>query len=319
MIKNVVAIGGGTGSHIVLKSLKDQNISLSAIVSMADSGGSTGKLREELNVLPPGDVRQCLLALSDTSVLWRDLINYRFEEGSMKGHNFGNLLLSALEKVTGNFEVAVEEMQRLLQVKGCVIPVTTSSVQLKMMLQDNSILHGEKQVYLSEKIDQGYQEIFLEPGAIANPNALEAIDKADVIILGPGGLYTSLIPNLLIKEITEGLKKSKAKKIFIVNLINKKGQTTSFTVQDHIDEIVRFIGEDVFDYVLVNNEIPLNSATYEKEGTFIKNDLVDNRVIACDLLGDLPEISGVDIMQRSIARHDAKKLEKQLVRLVNNI
>src|SRR5690606_4195849 len=147
-MKKVVVMGGGTGNFTVLRGLKNHNVDLSAIVSMADDGGSTGILRDELGVLPPGDVRQCLVALSDSSRLMRSLMNYRFENGGLGGHNFGNLFLSALEKVTGSFERAVEEMGRILYIKGKVIPVTTHQVRLKMVLKDNTLLEGEKEIYL---------------------------------------------------------------------------------------------------------------------------------------------------------------------------
>src|SRR5476651_2625236 len=207
--KRVVTIGGGTGSFTMLNAFKEYFYNLTAIVNMADSGGSTGILRDELGVLPPGDVRQCLVALSNSSRLMRSLMNYRFENGGLEGHSFGNLLLSALEKVTGSFEKAVEEMGRILFIKGKVIPVTTHQVRLKMILNNRKILEGEGQIYLSEEIDQGYKSIFLEPYPKANPHAVDEILQADVVVMGPGGLHTSLIPNLLVDGISEALLQSK--------------------------------------------------------------------------------------------------------------
>ncbi|NGX31823.1 MAG: Gluconeogenesis factor, partial [Chlamydiae bacterium] len=162
-MKKVVVIGGGTGNFVVLKGLKKYDVSLSAVVSMADDGGSTGILRDELGVLPPGDVRQCLVALSDSSLLMRSLMNYRFENGGLGGHSFGNLLLSALEKVTGSFEQAIEEVGRILFIKGKVIPVTTHLTRLKMLLKNNTLLDGEKEVFVSQELEQGYRDIYLEP------------------------------------------------------------------------------------------------------------------------------------------------------------
>src|SRR6185295_2942455 len=161
-VKKVVVIGGGTGNFVVLRGLKKYPLDLTAIVSMADDGGSTGILRDELGVLPPGDVRQCLVALSNSSSMMRSLMNYRFEQGGLGGHSFGNLLLSALEKVTGSFEKAVDEVGRILSIKGKVIPVTTHQVRLKMVLTNRTVLEGEREVYLSQDIDQGYKSIFLE-------------------------------------------------------------------------------------------------------------------------------------------------------------
>src|SRR5271154_7496815 len=193
-MKKIVVIGGGTGNFAVLQGLKDYELDISAIVSMADDGGSTGILRDELGVLPPGDVRQCLVALSNSSRLMRSLMNYRFENGGLGGHSFGNLLLSALEKVTGSFEKAVEEAGKILYIKGKVIPVTTHQVRLKMLLNDRKVLEGEKEVYLSKEIDRGYKSIYLEPYPKANPHAIDEIINADMIVIGPGGLHTSIIP-----------------------------------------------------------------------------------------------------------------------------
>src|SRR5579872_1577986 len=187
--KKIVVIGGGTGNFVVLKGLKKYPLDLTAIVSMADDGGSTGILRDELGVLPPGDVRQCLVALSNSSRLMRSLMNYRFENGGLGGHSFGNLLLSALEKVTGSFEKAVEEVGKILSIRGKVIPVTTHQVRLKMILDSRKILEGEKEIYLSHEIDQGYKSIYLEPYPKANPRAIEEIINSDLTVVGPGGLH----------------------------------------------------------------------------------------------------------------------------------
>lgn len=230
-MKKIVTIGGGTGNFTVLRGLKRYDIDISAIVSMADDGGSTGILRDELGVLPPGDVRQCLVALSDSSRLMRSLMNYRFEQGGLGGHSFGNLLLSALEKVTGSFEKAVEEVGKILFIKGKVIPVTTHQVRLKMILRNCKILEGEREIYLSQEIENGYSSIYLEPYPKANPHAIAEMKNADLIVVGPGGLHTSLIPNLLVEGFSEALRQSDAKKVFIANLMNRKGQTTGFKVR----------------------------------------------------------------------------------------
>ena len=314
-MKRVVVIGGGTGNFAVLRGLKKFPLALSAIVSMADDGGSTGILRDELGVLPPGDVRQCLVALSDSSGLMRSLVNYRFENGGLGGHSFGNLLLSALEKVTGSFEKAVEEMGRILVIKGKVIPVTTHQVRLKMILNNRKVLEGEKEIYLSQEIDQGYRSIYLEPFPEANPHALEEIKNADYIVLGPGGLHTSLIPNLLVEGVSDALLQSNGKKIFVVNLMNRKGQTTGFKVSDYLKEMVQFIGEDIFDFILVNNQSPPKDLldVYSEEGTLVENDLDDARVIEAPLLGDLKEGPPKDLIKRNLIRHDPDKLAKVLI------
>ncbi|MDR2539979.1 MAG: YvcK family protein [Chlamydiales bacterium] len=320
-MKKVVVIGGGTGNFSVLRGLKDYPVNLSAIVSMADDGGSTGILRDELGVLPPGDVRQCLIALSNSSNMMRSLMNYRFENGGLEGHSFGNLLLSALEKVTGSFEKAVEEMGKILFIKGKVIPVTTHQVRLKMLLSNRKLLEGEREVYLSHEIDQGYKSIYLEPFPKANPLAIDEIMNADVIILGPGGLHTSLIPNLLVEGLSAALCTSTAKKAFVVNLMNRKGQTTGFKVSDYLEEIVRFIGKDIFDYILVNNESPPQELieVYSDEGQIVENDLKDARIIASSLLGGPKEIPKKDLLKRNLIRHDSKKLAQELIKIVNDL
>lgn len=324
-MKKVVVIGGGTGNFVVLRGLKQYNLDLSAIVSMADDGGSTGILRDELGVLPPGDVRQCLVALSDSSRLMRSLMNYRFENGGLQGHSFGNLLLSALEKVTGSFEKAVEEAGKILSIKGKVIPVTTHETRLKMILKSGKTLEGEGQIYISQEIEQGYSSIYLEPFAKADAHAIDEIMNADIVILGPGGLYTSLIPNLLAEGIPKALRDTQAKKIFVVNLMNKKGQTTHFKVSDHLRELQRFIGKDIFDFILVNDGKPAAELIrlYAEEGTLVENDLIsDLRVIASPLLENgKARYAGSDALaqHRTFIRHDAKKLAQELMHIVDNI
>lgn len=321
-MKKIVVIGGGTGNFTVLRGLKNYPVDLSAVVSMADDGGSTGILRDELGVLPPGDVRQCLVALSNSSSMMRSLMNYRFEQGGLEGHSFGNLFLSALEKVTGSFEKAVEEVGRILAIKGKVIPVTIHQVRLKMILSNRHVLEGEREIYLSQEIDHGYQSIFLEPYAKANPRAIDEIVNADLIVLGPGGLHTSLIPNLLVEGVSEALLRSHAKKVFVVNLMNRKGQTTGFTVRSYLKELTQFIGTDIFDYIIVNNQCPAPHLIerYAEEGELIFNDMQeDERVIAVPLLGEFREGVRRDLMKRSLIRHDPKKLAQELIKIVNNL
>lgn len=320
-MKKVVVIGGGTGNFSVLRGLKNHDLDITAIVSMADDGGSTGILRDELGVLPPGDVRQCLVALSNSSLLMRSLMNYRFENGNLGGHSFGNILLSALEKVTGSFEKAVEEMGRILYIRGKVLPVTTHQTRLKMILNNRKVLEGEGEIYLSQEIENGYKSIYLEPYPEANPEALTAIAEADLIVLGPGGLHTSLIPNLLVGGVSEAICESKAKKAFVSNLMNRKGQTTHYKLSDYIKEITQFLGEDVFDYVIVNVQMPSKDLidVYAEEGQLVENDLDEKRVIRAELLGELLEKPKKDLIKRNLIRHDPKKLAQELIRIVNHI
>ena len=319
--KKVVVVGGGTGNFVVLRGLKYYPLELSAIVSMADDGGSTGILRDELGVLPPGDVRQCLVALSNSSRLMRSLMNYRFENGGLGGHSFGNLLLSALEKVTGSFERAVEEAGKILYIKGKVIPVTTHQVRLKMVLNNRKILEGEKEIYLSQEIDQGYKTIYLEPFPKVNPRVLEELNTADLVVIGPGGFYTSLIPNLLVDGMCQAIRECPAKKVFIVNLMNRKGQTTGFKTSHYIQEMNRFLGLDVFDYILINSQKPPKELidVYAAEGDLVENDMEEKRVIFADLLGRLSEPHSKDFIKRNLIRHDSKKLALELVKIVDHL
>jgi len=319
--KKVVVIGGGTGNFVVLRGLKKYPLDLTAIVSMADDGGSTGILRDELGVLPPGDVRQCLVALSNSSRLMRSLMNYRFENGGLGGHSFGNLLLSALEKVTGSFEKAVEEAGKILYIKGKVIPVTTHQVRLKMVLNNRKILEGEREVYLSQEIDQGYQTIYLEPDPKVNPRVLEEIRSADLLVIGPGGLHTSLIPNLLVEGVSEAIRQSDAKKVFVPNLMNRKGQTTNFKTSHYVNELSRFIGHDVFDHILINQKAPPKALVdvYAAEGNAVENDLDDGRVIFADMLGAVAEAPKRDLLKRNLIRHDSQKLAQELMKIVDHL
>ncbi len=322
-MKKIVTIGGGTGNFTVLRGIKNYDVDISAIVSMADDGGSTGILRDELGVLPPGDVRQCLVALSDSSRLMRSLMNYRFEQGGLGGHSFGNLLLSALEKVTGSFEKAVEEVGKILFIKGKVIPVTTHLVRLKMILKNCHVLEGEREIYLSQDIEKGYSSIYLEPYPKANPHAINEIMNADLIVVGPGGLHTSLIPNFLVEGVSDALRQSDAKKVFVVNLMNRRGQTSKYKVSDYMAEMERFIGEDVFDYILVNNQNPPKELIelYAEEGDLVINDVKDDRIRAAALLGELKRNLGTkkDLIKRSLIRHDSKKLAQELMNIVNHL
>lgn len=321
-MKKIVVIGGGTGNFVVLSGLKNYPVDLSAIVSMADDGGSTGVLRDELGVLPPGDVRQCLVALSDSSRLMRSLMNYRFENGGLEGHSFGNILLSALEKVTGSFEKAVDEVGRILSIRGKVIPVTTHQVRLRMILNNGKLLEGEGEIYVSQELDKGFQSIYLEPFPEVNRRAIDEIMNADLVVLGPGGLYTSLIPNLLINGVSKALRETKAKKIFIVNLMNRYGQTTGFGVGRHLKEIRRFTGADIFDYILVNNEKPAAELLkrYEDEAEMVENDLKnDSRIILANLLdAQKTEYAKTDTLSsfRAFIRHDPQKVAQELMRIV---
>jgi uncharacterized cofD-like protein len=328
--RKIAVIGGGTGSFTLLSALKDYTTQLAAIVNMVDDGGSTGVLRDELGALPPGDIRQCLVALSGSPKV-RDLFNYRFEEGTFQGHSFGNILLTALEKVTGNFSEAVETASEILRVNGTVIPATLDNVRLKLEWPEvSTVLQGERIIdadYFSH--DPRKATISLTPPATANPQALAAIRDADLIIIAPGDLYTSLGPLLVIDGIGEALKESSAVKIYVSNLVTKKGQTEGFSVTDHADEIERFAGTQFLDYVLYNKQQPGDelAARYEQEEAYLVD--VDHEnlshkhylAVGGSFLGLVAEQEKSDILPvtRSLIRHDPGAVANAIIELFDGV
>lgn len=328
MKKRIVTIGGGTGSFTILSGLKKyEDISISAIVSMADDGGSTGRLRDELGVLPPGDVRQCLVALSQESQAVRDLFNYRFEKGELKGHAAGNIFLSALEKKSGSFSDGLEIAMKIINIKGKVIPVTNDSVDLQMNLKDGTHLKGEDEINHNHAIQKiGLEDVFLSPKAKLNSKAERAIQKAHVIVIGPGNHYCSIIANLLVQGMGKALRNSKAKVVYITNLVSKKGHTNGFTLDDYVDSINKFIGAERIDYVIYNSQKPseLLEKKYKLRGeTVIRFDKAERKkrnytVITSHLLGKTMQYSKADKIasSRSLIRHDSVKLAK-LIRYIS--
>lgn len=327
-LRNVVTIGGGTGSFVLLSGLKKYPINLSAIVSMADDGGSTGALRDELGVLPPGDIRQCLVALSDSSKELRVLMNYRFEKGGLKGHSFGNILLSALEKINGSFSKGIAEASKILNVRGRVIPVTDQDTNLFIELENGEILKGENQINHSFEIEKtGVKKIYLFPSAKANQEAVEKILEADLIVIGPGNHYCSIVPNFLVKGIPEAIIKSKAKVVYNCNLVNKRGHTEKFSLQDYVKSINGYIGRERVDFVTFNTRNPglkLIKKYEHKKEFLIKSNSVNNsrknyKIIQADILSqDKPDYAKADILakQRAFIRHDSDKLAKILMMIL---
>lgn len=256
-IKKIVAIGGGTGTFMVLSALKDRPVHLTAVVSMADDGGSTGVLRDEYGVLPPGDVRRALVALSRANGSMRALFNYRFGRGGLAGHSFGNLFLSALEKSTGSFASAVEQASRILNINGEVAPITFDNIRLHAQLTDGVVVRGETNIDIPKSGARApIKKIWLEPQARLNPRVRQVLAEADVIVMGPGDLYTSIIPNLLVRGAREAIAKSKAKKVFICNLMTKSGETDGFTAEDFVAVMEHYLGAGVLDYAIFNSKRP---------------------------------------------------------------
>lgn len=325
-MKKIVTIGGGTGSFMLLSGLRKYPVEISAIVSMADDGGSTGVLRDELGVLPPGDVRQCLVALSDSSDILRKLMDYRFQNGGLAGHSFGNLFLSALEKITGDFAVGVQEAAQILSVKGEVVPVTGTDTNLQVKLADGTILAGEHEINTSKRLGKvGIKRVFLSPRAKANPRAIEKILEADLIVIGPGNHYCSILPNLLVEGISEAIRQSRAKVVYNCNLVNKRGHTDGFALPDYVREINSFLGGERIDFVTFNKKRPEEELLkrYRKEDSELVLSADDEakryRIITTDLLSRKKVVAqrGDKIAKtRSFIRHDADKLAKVLMTLL---
>lgn len=315
--KHIVVIGGGTGVYTVLSGLKRYPSHLTAIVSMADDGGSTGVLREEFGILPPGDIRRALVALSDhREEFLAELFNYRFSEGEgLEGHSFGNLFITALERIHGDFEQAVDEAARMLRVKGRVIPVTLDDTRLHAELENGEIVRGERNIDVPKHNPRlRIKRVFLEPAARANKNAIRAINDAHLVVIGPGDLYTSIIPNLLVRGIPKALNDSPAKKVYIPNVMTKLGETHGFRAIDFVNEIERYTRQGILDAVLVNKRIPpqnLQERYFKKEGaepvSYTRDDFASK---------DLAVIEGNLLRRGAFIRHDPQKLARHLVKLV---
>jgi len=308
----IVTVGGGHGLSNLLMGLKEYTSNLSAIVTVADSGGSSGRLREEFNIVAPGDIRMCLCALADAPALMGDLFQFRFsQESQLQGHNFGNLFLTAMVQLTGDFEKAVEESGKVLAIRGQVIPSTVSNVQLVAEYNDGTIIEGEAKI---PKTHKKIKRVYLKPqNPQATQAALDAIRDADVIVLGPGSIYTSIIPNLIIKEIHQEIAQSKAFKIYVCNVMTQQGETGDFCASDHVKTIVQHSNPGVMNACIINNaSVPLDAqGRYQTEDSFpVEPDVEKIRqmgylAVATDLLHVTDYV-----------RHDATKLTKAIIRLI---
>lgn len=304
--RKIVVLGGGTGVFTVLTGLKKYFSDLTAIVSMADSGGSSGVLREEFGILPPGDVRRALVALSSTdNKILSELMSYRFTQGNgLSGHNFGNLLITALTNMTGSFEQALVEAGKILQVNGKIIPVTLQHSHLFAELEDGQVIASETNIDVpAHDPELKIEHVWLEPKSEINPNARRAIETADLVIIGPGDIYTSIVPNILVAGVSEALRQTSAAIIYITNVMTKYGETNHFKASDFLGTIEEYIGQNVLDAVLVNNKIPSKSrleAYREENSQPVLNDLKNIKnplIVAQDL-----------IRPTGFVRHDPKKL-----------
>ncbi|WP_114497560.1 gluconeogenesis factor YvcK family protein [Fontibacillus phaseoli] len=308
-------MGGGTGLSVMLRGLKEKPLDITAIVTVADDGGSSGILRSELQMPPPGDIRNVLTALADVEPLLSDMLNYRFASGSgLAGHSLGNLILAAITDISGDFVTAVRELSRVFAVRGRVLPAAGQAVVLHAEMEDGSIITGESKI---PEAGGKIKRIFLEPEEVEPlPEAVEAIREADAILIGPGSLYTSIIPNLLVPKLAEAvLENESAIKIFVCNVMTQPGETDDYTVSDHLQAVYEHVGHHLFDYVIVNDgEIPTQVQDfYAEKGAKpvqVDWDVVTGRgykVIADTL-----------VLFRRYLRHDADKLSHHIYQLVQN-
>lgn len=309
----IVAIGGGTGLSAVLEGLKEFTLNITAIVAVADEGGSSGRLREEFGILPPGDLRNCLVSLAEAPQLMRDLFQYRFKEGDgIKGHSFGNLFITAMTQVTGSFKDAIEESSHILAIRGRVIPASLANLRLKAEYSDGTIKEGEDKIPNEEK---PIRRLYLMPqDAHPNPEAIEAIRAADAIILGPGSLFTSVIPNLLINDITEEITKKDVMKLYICNVMTQHGETDGFTAADHAEALVAHTKRHAINCCLVNSGRlePKLLLKYAQEHSF---PVIFDRA-RLRKMGIL--VFEADVVSRSnYLRHDPQKAAKEIVTIYN--
>ena len=311
----IVAVGGGTGLSVLLNGLKEYTSNITAIVTVADSGGSSGRLRQQFDILPPGDIRNCLVALADAPALMRDLFQFRFTDGSdLAGHNFGNIFITAMTQLTGDFEKAVKETSKVLALRGQVLPSTLSNITLAARYSDGSVAEGEDKI---PKAHKSIDTVFLKPEQVqATPEAIRAIEEAQIIVLGPGSLYTSIVPNLLISEITDKIAVSGAIKVYVCNVMTQPGETDGYKVSDHINAIAKHAHPQLFDYCVVNiGEIPKDMLQcYAKDNSYpvisdtqvVKN--MGYRLIEDDI-----------VLSDGFIRHDPLKLTRIILGFLEEI
>ncbi|SHE94741.1 conserved hypothetical protein, cofD-related [Seinonella peptonophila] len=311
---HVVCIGGGTGLSVILRGLKNLPIDITAIVTVADDGGSSGRLRDQLQMPPPGDIRNVLIALADTEPLLASLLQHRFRSGGeLDGHTLGNLMIAALQEITGDFTQAVKEMSHVLAVRGRVLPASEQDVTLVAEMSDGSIVKGESQI---PKTGKKIRRVFLHP---PDPKPLEeavqAIERADGIVVGPGSLYTSILPNLLVKDMTETIRASQATKIYVCNVMTQQGETDDFSAYDHIRVIYDHVGEQLFETAIINNEVPPGSILNRyalNHQCMVLPDKGRIQQLGCQVIADNL------LLYHSVIRHDAQRVSQHIYRLISD-
>lgn len=311
----VVIIGGGTGLPVLLRGLKQYPLDITAIVTVADDGGSSGRLREDLHIPPPGDIRNVLAALSDVEPLVEEMFQHRFKTSNeLSGHSLGNLILAAMTSITGNFVHAIQEMSKVLNVRGKVLPAANQNVILHAEMEDGTVVSGESKIPFSGK---RIHRVFLSPKNIKPlPETILAIRQADLIVIGPGSLYTSILPNLLVPKLGEEVCKASAKKVYICNLMTQAGETHDFTASDHVQAIYDHMGACFIDMILVNNEIipePVQMRYHEELAMPVNFDLDRLQELGVEVIQD--EIAS---LENGVIRHDTKRVAKILNQIIKD-
>jgi len=308
----VVVIGGGTGLSVLLRGIKNVTSNITAIVTVADDGGSSGRIRHDLGMIPPGDLRNCLVALADTEPLMEKLFQHRFGgAGDLAGHSFGNLFIAAMTEVLGDVELALKESSKVLAVRGQVLPSSAQIVRLVAEMTDGSFVEGESQIPLAGKT---IKRVFIQPeDSPPVASALEAIRDADACILGPGSLYTSVIPNLLVQGMTDALRQTQAVKIYICNVMTQPGETDEYTASQHVKAIIDHVGPGLIDYVVVNSQevAPQLREVYARQGAFPVLADID----AVEALG-VKVIKANLISETNLVRHDSLRLSRTIMSMV---
>ena len=303
----VVTIGGGTGLSVLLRGLKKYPLEITAIVTVADDGGSSGKIRSDMNIPSPGDIRNVIAALSDVEPYLEKMFQYRFDSGEVKGHPVGNLMIAAMTDIHGDFSTAVKVMSRILNVRGTVLPTTNDIATLNAVLSDGEIIRGESSI---TKAGGVIDHVYITPSRVKpNEDVLKAIEEADYIIMGPGSLYTSIIPNLVISNVSEKIKESNAKKIYVCNVMTQHGETDNYTVSDHIVAINKHVEANIFDLVIANSrefDDSILSKYHKEKQEPVKIDHEKIEALGIKLIKN----NDVGIVDNNTIRHNADKVSE---------
>ena len=303
----VVTIGGGTGLSVLLRGLKKYPLEITAVVTVADDGGSSGKIRSDMNIPSPGDIRNVIAALSDVEPYLEKMFQYRFDSGEVKGHPVGNLMIAAMTDIHGDFSTAVKVMSRILNVRGTVLPTTNDIATLNAVLSDGEIIRGESSI---TKAGGVIDHVYITPSRVKpNEDVLKAIEEADYIIMGPGSLYTSIIPNLVIFKVSEKIRESNAKKIYVCNVMTQHGETDNYTVSDHIVAINKHVEENIFDLVIANSrefDDSILSKYHKEKQEPVKIDHEKIEALGIKLIKN----NDVGIVDNNTIRHNADKVSE---------